>query len=114
MASANKYVPYESSSAPVAFDNIGTAKSIQNRLLGSASTAENIATGGAGCVRLMATENSWFIFDGTAAVPSGDETSGGDIYLPAGVPHYIQCRNVTNISVVSATANAIVNAIFWD
>lgn len=112
MAKQNGYVPYESSSAPVAFDNVGTADTVQNRVL-SASSAENIATNGANCVRLRGTADFWYLFDGTAAVPGADETSGGDIYVPAGVTEYVQCRDVTNISVVSATT-CIVNAVLWD
>lgn len=114
MSKQNAYVPYESSSAPVAFDNVGSADTVQNRVLGSANTAENIATNGANAVRLRSTTSAWYLFDGTAAVPGTDETSGGDIFLPAGVAEYVQCRDVTNISVVSATAGCVVNAIFWD
>ena len=114
MAKKNAYVPYESSSAPVAFDNVGNGTS-QNRLLGTASTAENIAvTAGSNVVRMRATADFWYKFDDTAAVPTGDETTGGDIFVPGGVSEYVHCSGVTNISVVSATAGTIVNAIFWD
>ena len=114
MAKKNAYVPYESSSAPVAFDNVGNG-TVQNRLLGSASTAENIAvTSSSNAVRMRSNADFWCEFDATAAVPTGDETTGGSIFVPAGVSEYVQCSSVTNISVVSATANAIVNAIFWD
>lgn len=114
MAKAKQYIPYESSSAPVAFDNVGNG-TVQNRLLATASTAENITvTTGSNVVRMRATSDFWYKFDATAAVPTGDEATGGDIYVPAGVSEYIHCSGVTTISVVSPTAGAIVNAVFWD
>ena len=111
MAKLNVYQTPQGAFAAV---NEGGATA-QSAVLAVASTAENIAvTSGATLCRLQSDNDSWYEFDATAAVPVADVTTGSSVFLKAGQERYVICEDITNISVVSATAGAIFSALFWD
>lgn len=84
-------------------------------VIAAASTAENIAVASdAQIVMLLATNDIWIKADATATVPSADASTGASIFVPGGIPRFIQCRGITNISVISEYAGTKVNALFWD
>lgn len=85
--------------------------SVLARVLAVAETAENIAVpAGAKCVVFNSTADFWATPDGIAAKPAADVTDGSASVFN---PTQRNVVGVTNISVVSDTAGAIVTAEFY-
>ena len=75
-----------------------------------AGSAENLAVpSGAMVCRLVATADFWYAYDATAAVPT-DDSDTSSLFLPSGAERWVQCNNVTNISIIGT---GFVNAVFW-
>ncbi len=115
MAKANKFTPYDSTSGPMAAANEEVA-TVQSQFITSGGTAETMTpTADAKLVRLCGDADFWYEWGGTAVIPTGDETSGGSIYLPSGLERYVHLSGQEAVlSVIAATTGDIINALFWD
>jgi hypothetical protein len=116
MAKQKRYAPYNIQGGALIGDN--EAQSLDTGAISSSSggVAESATIpAGAKLVRLQANADFWYIFNATAVIPSGDDTSGASIYLPAGERRYIHFNgDVDTLSVIAATTGPLINLVFWD
>ena len=116
MSRANKYTPYETGNGPLTADNDATALEHQAQVITTGGSAETVSTAaGAHLCRFVGDTDFWYSFDGTAAIPTVDDTDNASIYLPAGLVRYIHVDfdNAT-FSVISASTGAVLSLSFWD